>query len=61
MLIRLTASDDDVIYINADSIEMMYRKQDGLTHVQIVKENSGGYAVKETPEQIMEIIKNVRN
>lgn len=61
MLIRLTASDDDVIYINADSIEMMYRKQDGLTHIQFTKEGHTGYAVKETPEQIMEIIKNVGN
>lgn len=59
MFIKLTASDGDAIFLRPDSIVFMYRQSDNLTHIQIDKSsNAGGLGVTETPEQIMEIIKN---
>lgn len=58
MFIKLVASDGDTIFVKAKLIVMMFRKSDGFTHVQISKDSPTGYSVTETPEQIMEMIKN---
>lgn len=58
MFLKLTASDGDAIFIRSDSIVFMYRKSENLTHIQINKNTECGLAVKETPEQILEMIKN---
>lgn len=58
MFIKLTGySNDLAIYIRPDVIIAIAGQSSGGTHVQI-NSLEGGFAVKEPPEQIMEMIKN---
>jgi len=67
-LIKLTSlrSADRAIYINIDHIGHMYRTTEQTSYysnnsityttVGVVTHNNGGFDVKETPEEIIELI-----
>jgi hypothetical protein len=58
MFIKLTGYPNDLsVYVQADQIVFFGNHPDGHTHLQLQNMESG-VGVKETPEQIMEMIKN---
>lgn len=58
MFIKLTGyANDKPIFIKPEVITVIAEQTAGYTHVQI-SNIEGGVGVKETPEQIVEMIKN---
>ena len=55
--VALTLSNGTSVYINADKIEAIFKGKEN-THILIPAHNNGGFCVKETPEQIFELINN---
>jgi len=71
-LIKLTSHSDNSIYINVDEIghfnegEVSKMNSNGVkpekfTTVGVTTHNNGGFRVKETPEEILEKIRMIRN
>lgn len=63
--IKLTFSDEGNLYINTSDIKSFYEDSKGETRIftSRVNDHAGGsytlpYKVKETPEEIMELINN---
>jgi hypothetical protein len=58
-LIKLIARDEDVLRINPDYIVMFFKpKGCRYTELHLVYETEGCFVVNETPEEIIELIKN---
>ena len=60
--IKLTECYSDetkIIYINPEMIEAMY-VEGKRTRLYHPSHNNGGWRVEETPEQILELIKNLK-
>jgi hypothetical protein len=57
-IIKLTSNyDGGVIYINVEHIgHFYYNKTKSNTTVGVTTHNNGGFSVKETPEEILELI-----
>ncbi len=59
-LIKLTAMDSTPIYVNPDQIGHCYETVENrmkCTRVGVTTHNNGGFIVKETPQNILELVR----